>query len=285
MYINKYFYIHSNMTDTRDNINSSEGKQSENSPLPIHNVVDLVSDGGVHGLFPSDVSSAIPPQCEPSSIQTKDWRKKQRWYLDGKRNECELYQRNKIEEITGLKCAKTSERINIYTYEMRPYTNPMVSNDGFEWSEDFDGKIIRGNSIVFVNLKMVCDSGGAQTRSLREVYHFIYSQIQYIHNNPQATNVYFVNILDGNESHKHQSKYTYLLNKMSEKKNQTHPAFSKFAGEATEGRLVGKCANASNSESPEESHVKRHVFVGDLFRFITWWDTLFSESNNSSNTV
>lgn len=49
---------------------------------------------------------------------------------------------------------------------------------------------------IYFNLKFVCDSGGAQTRTLREVYHFIESQMRYLINS-NTDNVYFINILDG----------------------------------------------------------------------------------------
>ena len=47
-----------------------------------------------------------------------------------------------------------------------------------EWSENFDGKIINRSNIFYFNLKFVCDCGGSQTRTLREVYHFIKYQIK-----------------------------------------------------------------------------------------------------------
>lgn len=78
----------------------------------------------------------------------------------------------------------------------------------FEWSENFDGVIQKTDTILYINLKMVCENGGAQTRSLREVYHFVSAQIRYLENT-NAT-YYFVNILDGEYSFKHMSKFTYL---------------------------------------------------------------------------
>ena len=41
----------------------------------------------------------------PSHLQTKEWRRSQPWYRDGKRNECEIYQREQIEKrgIRGQK--------------------------------------------------------------------------------------------------------------------------------------------------------------------------------------
>ncbi len=36
--------------------------------------------------------------------------------------------------------------------------------------KNFDGKIIKNNNIYYFNLKFICDTGGSQTRTLREIY-------------------------------------------------------------------------------------------------------------------
>lgn len=41
----------------------------------------------------------------------------------------------------------------------------------YEFSENFDFVIENNNNIVLFNLKFICSQGGAQTRSLKEVYH------------------------------------------------------------------------------------------------------------------
>ena len=114
---------------------------------------------------------------QSSRNQTKEWRKKQEWYNNGKSNECEKYQIKLLQKIIGQKLDKTNERINIETYVMSDKRNPMINADGFEWTENFDGKIKRNDKTIRFNLKMVCDNGGAQTRTLREVYHFIECQL------------------------------------------------------------------------------------------------------------
>jgi len=68
---------------------------------------------------------------EPSNNQTKEWRCNQPWYLNGKHKECEKYQISLIEEITGVK--------------------------------------LNNGKTIYYNLKMICGSGGGQTRALREV--------------------------------------------------------------------------------------------------------------------
>ena len=108
------------------------------------------------------------------------------------------------------KMLKTNDRINIETNQIISNKNPMINNDGYEWTENFDGLIIKNNNKYYFNLKFVCDSGGAQTRTLREVYHFIKYQMEYLMTN---TNIFFINILDGDTSYNNMNKFTFLINK------------------------------------------------------------------------
>jgi hypothetical protein len=147
-----------------------------------------------------------------SSLQTKKWRTSQPWYKSGKHNECELYQRNLVQNITCQSCNKTNERINTETFVLQNVRTPMKNRDGFEWTEDFDGKQEMNGFTLYYNLKMVCESGGAQTRTLREVYHFISAQLNHLLLNTKG-NRCFVNILDGNESNKRADMFKYLLTK------------------------------------------------------------------------
>ena len=48
---------------------------------------------------------------------------------------------------------------------------------------------------------MIFDSGGAQSRTLREDYHFVSTQQRYLAQE-QNPNILFINILDGDESYK-----------------------------------------------------------------------------------
>ena len=149
----------------------------------------------------------------PSSYyQTKQWRQQRVWYKNGKYNECEKYQISTIEKIISLKLNKTYERIHITSFDIIENKNPMTFENGFEFTENFDGIINKNNKTYYYNLKFVCDQGGSQTRTLREVYHFIYCQLKYIieHN---STSIYFINILDGNTCYQHMNKFTYLLKK------------------------------------------------------------------------
>ena len=149
----------------------------------------------------------------PSSFyQTKNWRKNRTWYKTGKSNECEKYQISLIEKICNLKLLKTFDRINMSTIEIISNKNPMINNDGSEWSENLDGLVIKNNIKYYFNLKFVCDSGGSQTRTLREVYHFIKYQMEYLIKF-NMNNIYFINILDGDTSYNNINKFNFLKNK------------------------------------------------------------------------
>ncbi len=167
--------------------------------------------------------------------QTKEWRKAQNWYKGGKKNECEKYQRELFEKIVGQKCIKTIERLNMFSGERKNKAQPLRHKDGFDWTENFDGFIKSYN--MFINFKMVCGSGGAQTRTLREVYWFIYAQIK---NLEKDSKVVYANILDGNESYLQMGKYGELL----------------------------KC-------KLKEKH-KNRIFVGDMAAFYLWFNKLFT---------
>jgi len=148
----------------------------------------------------------------PAILQTKEWRKCGGWYDNGKHNECELYQKNIINTIIHTPLAKTRVRINTCDYRMQTNATPMKGEDGFDWTEDFDGVVMQAEGFeYYFNLKMVCGAGGAQTRTLREVYHFIKSQLEHLLIYPQSHSVNFVNILDGDASHRVAPKFKYLI--------------------------------------------------------------------------
>jgi hypothetical protein len=147
-----------------------------------------------------------------SYYQTKEWRKNRKWYTNGKRNECEKYQISLIERIISFKLSKTHDRINFENNEITNIKNPMINPNGYEWSENFDGLLNINNNKYYFNLKFVCDSGGAQTRTLREVYHFIRYQLEYLIKF-NTNNIYFINILDGNTSYDNIDKFIFLINK------------------------------------------------------------------------
>jgi hypothetical protein len=165
-----------------------------------------------------------------SYYQTKIWRKCKYWYKNGKSNECEKYQINMIEKIINNKLKKTDDRINILKNKIESKKSPMIGDDGYEWTENFDGKLIKDNKTYYFNLKFICDRGGAQTRTLREVYHFIKNQMECLIR-LNINNLYFINILDGDTSYNNMNKFNFLLNKI------------------------------------EYYEVKKYVFIGSLYEF------------------
>jgi hypothetical protein len=169
-----------------------------------------------------------------SQLQTKKWRKDQSWYKNGKHNECELYQIGLIKEITNQKFNKTLERLNMVSLNIEKIYNPMKYENGYEWSETFDGYIDHDNIKHYFNLKFICDKGGAQTRALQLVYMFVNFQLKYLVKNNKK-DIYFINILDGDTSYLNINKFKYLLNK------------------------------------PEFNDIKQYVFVGDMSLFNKYW--------------
>jgi hypothetical protein len=148
-----------------------------------------------------------------ASAQTKIWRMNQVWWAGGKRTECEVYQRQTIERMTGNKCVKTNMRIHREKKTLLEVRCPFTYDDGFEYTENFDGKQTKGDHTLFYNLKMVCNKGGSQTRTLQLVYDFIKNQIDFLISSGNK-NIFFVNILDGDESYRNRNKFIYLFKKI-----------------------------------------------------------------------
>lgn len=135
-----------------------------------------------------------------SQYHTKEWRNNQEWYYNGKRNECEKYQKRIISKVFD-KIEHTHDRVNLNDGRIQYVKSPFKYNDAFDWTENFDGKINYGELTVYFNFKFVVGSGGAQTRSLREVYHYIKKQSNHI----------FINILDGDEAYKKMKYIRHLM--------------------------------------------------------------------------
>ena len=147
----------------------------------------------------------------------------------------EDFQRSKIEEGTGLKCVKTNTRINLRKNTLNEIAHPNKNDNGFDYTEDFDGVQVLKDKKVYINLKCIVGKGGAQTRSLREVYWFVEGQLNIL---KTTENVCFANILDGDEAHSCMSKFEYLLG------------------------------------LAEFSSVKEKVYVGDLKGYFDWFNKL-----------
>ena len=90
--------------------------------------------------------------------------------------------------------------------------HPNKERNGFEYTEDMDGIFAIKDITYYANFKMVCDKGGAQTRTLREVYDFIKAQLNWLLENKEKA-IEFINILDGDESWRTRDKFDYLKQK------------------------------------------------------------------------
>lgn len=150
----------------------------------------------------------------------------------------EIYQRTKIVEVTGIPCPKTKMRINLRTNQMKVLAKPNTSEDGFDYSEDFDGIQTINGKLIYLNLKCIVGAGGTQTRSLREVYWFINGQINCL--NPDE-NIYFANILDGDEAHSAMDKFQYLMKDL-------------------------------------DKELKNRIYIGDLKGYFSWFQNLKGET-------
>lgn len=176
-----------------------------------------------------------------SELQTKDWRKEQEWYNNGKQNESEKHQLFEIFQITLRNPSKTNKRILMGDDEVKivDKRNPLSEENGFEYTENFDGYLNVNDKDMYFNLKFVCDQGGAQTRTLREVYHFIKHQIKYALQ--KRNNTYFFNILDGDGCFKTKDKFKYLIKNYSEE---------------------------------DIDYLNKYIYIGDMFNFQNFWNQL-----------
>jgi len=150
----------------------------------------------------------------------------------------EDYQRQQIVKGSGQPCPPTNTRINWRKNEIVEISQPMTKDDGFDYTENFDGKQVFPSATVWVNLKSVVGAGGSQTRTLRdECYPFINHQLNYLVKS-KKTDCYFANIFDGDEAAKKMKMFNYLI------------------------------------ALPEFSEVKKYVYVGDLKEYFSWLTTV-----------
>lgn len=146
----------------------------------------------------------------------------------------EIYQRSKIVEGTGVPCSPTIVRINKRTGQMHDIAHPMKHENGFDYTENFDGMQKLGEKTIWINLKSVVGKGGSQTRTLRdECYPFVDAQLNYLLAT-SLTTCFFANIFDGEEAHTRMPMFNYLLN------------------------------------LPQFKNVKKYVYVGDLKNYFDW---------------
>ena len=146
----------------------------------------------------------------------------------------EQYQREQIEFGTGRPCGPTQTRINWRKNEMIKKPQPMRNEDGFDYTENFDGKQVFGEIEVWVNMKSVVGGGGSQSRALRDqCYPFVKAQLEFLLK-LRKIDCFFANIFDGDYASSMMKMFHYLL------------------------RL------------PEYSTVKKYVYVGDLKNYFAW---------------
>jgi hypothetical protein len=179
-----------------------------------------------------------------SSIQNKEWRRLHICKTDGQRDgSSEKYQIDLVKQITKYPYIKTKlPRLNKRTLELKYVYCPMTKNkqnliNGLDWTEDFDGLQTIGTNKLLYNLKFITEGGGGQTRTLRCVSEFIETQLKFLKKN-NTSNMYFINILDGDVSHFRKDCFTYLL------------TLSEYKG-----------IN------------KEYVFIGDMLEFQNWFNS------------
>ena len=158
-----------------------------------------------------------------SKHHTKEWRKKQSWYNNGRKNECEIFQKDLIKKITNHDFSLCDKRFNITDFTFKSVKYPNKNIDGYEYTEDIDLYQKINEKELYYNLKMVCNKGGSQTRTLREVYQFMICQLEFLLKNDDP-NLYFINILDGDEAYCNRMKF-YFLKKKDKYKSIKHNLF------------------------------------------------------------
>lgn len=170
-----------------------------------------------------NLNQVKPPQpsfniiCPESVVDGCNYTKKKRQELYGKvaggsgSMKPEKFQREMIVLGTGHSCNKTNTRINWRNNEMIEKAQPMRKNDGFDYTENFDGKQVFCSNTVWINLKSVSGGGGSQTRTLREqCYPFVNAQLNYLLKS-KKTDCFFANILDGDAASSKMMMFNYLL--------------------------------------------------------------------------
>ena len=179
-----------------------------------------------------------PPGVVPGSNITKELRQEAYGVVAGGAGsrKPEEYQRAQIILGTSIPCSKTNMRINWRTNELKDCSRPMIHNDGFDYTENFDGVQEVCNKKIYINLKCVVGKGGSQTRTLRdECYPFVEAQLRLLLKN-KDTKMYFGNIFDGDEAANTMEKFN--------------------------GHLL---------LLPEYETVRKQVYVGDLVGYFEWF--------------
>lgn len=175
-------------------------------------------------------------------LSGKDMTKETRQQLFGVIHGCagsmkpENYQVKTVIDLTGIEVKKTDLRLNLFTHQLVNISKPNIRDDGLDFSENFDGVQQANQKTIYLNLKNVVGQGGNQTRTIREVYHFITGQLKALEQGLE--NVYFANILDGDKACKHMHHFSHLLSR--------------------------------------HEKVRENVYIGDLKSYFKWFSQLIS---------
>ena len=125
----------------------------------------------------------------------------------------EVFQKDLI-KITNHDFSLCDKRFNITDFTLNQVKYPNKNIDGYEYTEDIDLYQKINEKELYYNLKMVCNKGGSQTRTLREVYQFMICQLEFLLKNDDP-NLYFINILDGDEAYCNRMKFYFLKKKIN----------------------------------------------------------------------
>jgi hypothetical protein len=142
----------------------------------------------------------------------------------------ENYQRYHIVNGTGAGCTRTNMRIDLRDGTLVNMTR-LPKKEKFEYTENFDGIQLLNGKTIYINMKFVSGEGGAQTRTIQNVYSFVKGQLASL---LKGNDVYFANVLDGDKADKSMVCFEYLLSQK------------------------------------EFSSITNRVYVGDLKSYIDW---------------
>jgi len=129
----------------------------------------------------------------------------------------EDYQRDQIRQATGVEVSKPCppvrfhvRPIGLYDQDVRLVERRTLGNI-HDFTENFDGKQVYGEAVVYINFKFIVGSGGNQTSRLRDVGFFVKTQMQWIDSIENDGCTYFANILDGERCTKEYAHFEELL--------------------------------------------------------------------------
>ena len=124
----------------------------------------------------------------------------------------ENWQRCTLESIINACVPKSDHlRFNVINATLQPMRQFHDQTQPFAWTEDFDGMFIRNGQRYLVNFKFTNNGGGQQNRTMRELYHYIRTQVDYLNNNPDCDDI-ILNILDGDALSPNIQHFQLILN-------------------------------------------------------------------------